>query len=344
VRGDYVTIRDLKIINSYAAGVAITGDYSYAINLTLDHIGETGIVAGGTGNQIDGCTVTDNGYLYHIGQCSSWGSAICAVSSAVNCVIQNCLSHDNGGEGINSYNGATGTIIQHNLVYDNTIVNVYVDGSSYVTIRHNLIYNTSANRVQGIMISDEPPTGDESDIGLQIYNNLVINGYKNIYFTPESALIDAVIAYNTLVNAQDTEYGNVVFGRRTGHSNTIFKNNIIKQDSRVIATAGSMSGITCSYNLWSQSEGNVPSSLRGTGDIYGQDPLLAGGSYSADFFKIASNSPARDAGNAISWITDDYFGTAKPQGSAVDMGGHEYAVEIDPNPRPMAPTNLRIVY
>lgn len=43
-------------------------------------------------------------------------------------------------------------------------------------------------------------------------------------------------------------------------------------------------------------------------------------------FRITSGSALKDAGATLSGITTDVMGTARPQGSAYDVGAHEYAV------------------
>jgi hypothetical protein len=45
---------------------------------------------------------------------------------------------------------------------------------------------------------------------------------------------------------------------------------------------------------------------------------------------LQSSSPAIDAGLTISSVTNDYVGTARPHGSAYDIGAYEYIPATDP--------------
>jgi hypothetical protein len=89
--------------------------------------------------------------------------------------------------------------------------------------------------------------------------------------------------------------------------------------------SGSTSGLTFSNNLWSKSP---PSAMSGAGDIIGDPkiiqtgPILPG-QVSPDWFKIASDSPAINAGKT-SEITEDFFKTSRPVGAKPDMGAYEY--------------------
>ncbi|MHC4714982.1 MAG: choice-of-anchor Q domain-containing protein, partial [Planctomycetota bacterium] len=47
-----------------------------------------------------------------------------------------------------------------------------------------------------------------------------------------------------------------------------------------------------------------------------------------DDYTLKSTSPAKDAGTTRSEVTDDIVGTARPQGSAYDMGCYEYVEGI----------------
>ena len=59
-------------------------------------------------------------------------------------------------------------------------------------------------------------------------------------------------------------------------------------------------------------------------------------------FTLTSSSPAIDAGWDVSaYLDDDYFGGSRPQGTAFDIGAHEYPGSGGGG-TVAAPTNLRI--
>ena len=345
ISGDYVTIRDLQINNSNGAGLFLGGNYTHAKNVSLDVVGESGIVASGKGNIIDGCTVSKNGQRYPT-TCSSWGSAICAAGST-DAVIQNCISHNNVGEGLNSYAGATGTIIQNNISYENNGPNLYMDRTKNTIARGNILYYlTNPPPNSNFLIGSEG--GDPSaNSNNNFYNNFLLGGKKNIYsptYVKGDGLVNWIIAYNTLVNSTEMTTGNLCISSMV-HSGTIIKNNIILQEnSGPICYITTASGLTFSYNNWSKSP---CANASGTGDVIG-DPKLAKigpygvGTLTAEYFKILSSSAARDVGSAMSEITADFFGNNRLSGTYPDMGGHEYGDAINPNIL-NSPTGLRIV-
>ena len=58
--------------------------------------------------------------------------------------------------------------------------------------------------------------------------------------------------------------------------------------------------------------------------VTGSDPLLVNaGSTTPTDYAITSSSPAKDVGVTVSEVTDDYSGTARPQGGAYDIGAFE---------------------
>lgn len=346
ISGSYVTLRDLKVTNSNGSGIYIGGTTSYIINVTLDWTGESGLVLAGINNIADGCTISRNGQRYG-SVCSSWGSALCTVGA--NNTIRKCTSYNNRGEGINSYAGARGTVIEDNVAYNNQATQLYLDSTYDVTVRRNLFYCTPGNNYTGILIGQERTSPMNRNFA--IVNNLVLGCKKSFYWThyrDGDGLVDSTIAYNTFVNATEVGTGNFVIGSGGTHSNTIIKNNLIIQENSVpvclILTP--RTGLTFSYNAWSKTPGTGAS---GTGDVIcpGGDCKLAktgtygAGSLTANYFKILSSSPAINAANAISAITEDFFKETRPQGIAPDMGGDEYG-EATPSP-PSPPDDLRIV-
>lgn len=338
VSGDYVTLSNVTIKHSSGSLLALTGDYTYAVNVTGQGSRETGMCAIGIGNVFDGCVMTDNGNGYGVNGQASWGSALGAATGAQNCLIQNCRVYDNRGEGINDF-GTPNCTIQDNVVYDNGALGIYIGSASGTIVRRNLVYCTAGARYgpsRGIAISSE---GGPDPANFQIINNLCLGNLINLEC--DSDVTEAkgwLIAYNTFVNSQKPSdwlsggYNMSIYFRPNlvSFSNSYFKNNIIvEDDSRQVpintTLPNSHPGFVFANNCWSRTP---TAAAVGTGDVIA-DPLLAktgstgAGWLTPEWFKILANSPAKDRAAALSEVTEDFFGTAR--GSAPDIGAHELA-------------------
>ena len=97
--------------------------------------------------------------------------------SADNNTVRGNISHDNWGEGIDSFE-ASGTLLEGNISYNNYSVNFYLSDTQNVTARNNLIYqvNGTHNRpgspTSGITMADENSSKPRSN-NVQVTNNIV---------------------------------------------------------------------------------------------------------------------------------------------------------------------------
>jgi PKD repeat protein len=332
VSGDYVTLQNIAITRSSGGLLALTGDYSYVINVIGNGSRETGMVAGGNHNLLDGCSMTDNGNGFGQNGQTTWGTAIDASASCTNIIVQNCVSYNNRGEGLGIY--GTYGVMQDCIAYDNRALNVYI-GGSHNTVKRNIVYCSPGNYYSGIVMGAEK--GD-SLVGTQIINNLCLGNWLNLVSDSNvTTATDWIIAYNTFVNSQKTSQHisagydmGVYFRTQLVHfSNSIFKNNIVMEEpSNQIpinsTLTSSHAGFTFSNNCWNK----IPTAAaQGTGDVIA-DPLLAKtgstgpGLLTPAYFKILENSPAKDRATAIAQVTEDFFRT--PRGTAPDIGAHEF--------------------
>jgi hypothetical protein len=337
LQSTYTTLQKVDIINSLDAGLSITGNYSYGLYVDLSHIGESGMVLACTEGMFDHCTCTDNGYGYITGgggRYATWGSAICTGgSAAVNCIIQNCISHDNKGEGFNAYNNSNGTIIRNNVAYDNYSQNLYLDGSSNCQYYGNLVYNTKTNlsgngMSGGIVVAKERSVNATNNI---IYNNCVFNTLVNFWIDSNvTDLVGLTVVNNTFINA----YGNWANGYRMGvyfnsnvsnYSSSIFKNNIIIEDSVAgrypITVETSHTGLTFDNNLWNEAP---DVDAVGVNDVIGDPKIRKGpvvaGSLTGLYFDIKALSAAIDEGTSVG-INTDYSGALR--NATPDIGAWE---------------------
>jgi len=336
ISGEYITISNLTIRRSSGGLLALSGNYCRAVNIVGNGSRETGMVAAGHDNVFDACTMTDNGNGYGLAGQTTWGSAICTVGA--NNTIQNCVSHDNRGEGLNAYRGSSNSVIQDNISYDNGC-GVYLDSTNGAIVRRNLFYTSakafaSGRRPVGIAIGGE--TGEPKN--LVIVNNLCLGNWLNLVSDSNVETADNwIIAYNTLVNSQKTAEDiasgynmNIYFRPQLANFvNSIFQNNIIiEEDTRQVpinkTLAKAHAGFTFSHNCWNK---NPVSAAHGEGDVIG-DPLLAktgsteAGKLTAEWFEIMKASPARDRGESLRGLEDDFL--QNPRGNHPDIGAFEF--------------------
>ena len=261
--------------------------------------------------------------------------------------------YNNSGEGILCMHSDYG-IVENNVVYDNWGLGIYLDKCGYTTVQNNLIYYTtdkgwwrisdsSGNPIRpafGILISNEYtlPSGDTYPLGhdRKIINNIIVGTGSGITFWSgngsggeydRSRLINDVIAYNTIVEAQNNGAGisidNIPLAGLS-HTNTRIVNNLILQSNGTMAEVDTAAGITFEHNLWSR----IPSvNVQGVGDVYADPQLvdpnhtLAAGSVDADWYKLSASSPAINAGIALPGINTDYWNNTRD--NPVDIGANE---------------------
>jgi PKD repeat protein len=330
VSGNYVTFSGFSITRSKGAGLISMGNYDILLNDVVNGAYEVGICGGGTSfgdhNTVDGCTATQSGIGYGINGQDSWGAGI--VIQGHYDTIQNCLSYENRGEGLNGYQSYY-AIIQDSVSYDNQSCLLYLDSASNLTARRNLVYLTKPQYGgDGILIGAE--VRQPSDY--LICNNLVMGCRTNFEVDSNvSSLKNMTVVYNTFVNSS----GDANVGYNMGvlyrpdvsiYSGSVFTNNIVVEEvsGRVpISIASSHPGLVCSYNLWNKTP---VTGAKGGGDITA-NPLLAktgstaAGQLTSAWFKIAATSPAKDKAKVIAEVPDDFFRTQR--GSAPDMGAYE---------------------
>ena len=262
---------------------------------------------------------------------------------------------NSGREGINFLHSDYSTAIG-NIIYDCRGMGIYFDHAQNALAEYNLIYYTgdtdywrNVNHAgSGMVITDEEtqgPTHLSSDIVIK--NNLIANCGKGIAHWSgalndnDPALINVLIVNNTIIEPFSTDgtQRTIELQASSRHSNTIIKNNIFWQSEGQIAYGVPDSDLVFSNNLWSQSEASVDTDVQGTGDVYGQLPLLikttgwndlVGGELIPEDFMLQPDSPAIDKGIPIDGMIYDFFGTPIPQGSAPDIGAIEYTDVSDP--------------
>jgi hypothetical protein len=104
-------------------------------------------------------------------------------------------------------------------------------------------------------------------------------------------------------------------------ANNIFYNVGSGEDSYVCADAASQPTLQVAANDQFV-QGGTPGTYCGNAPHLTLDPLF--NNTAAMDFHLQSNSPLIDHGLTLSQVTNDYFGTARPQGAGYDIGAVEY--------------------
>jgi chitodextrinase len=217
VRGNYVTIDGFEFKNSTGEGIHLFGTHDTVRNSTIHHMYDVGIIGSGDYSIIEYNNVYENGQVNANGRCDVqpygnlcyWPNGIGVARDEVdgitnNAIIRNNISHDNWGEGIDSFE-SNGTLIENNISYNNFSVNLYVSDSPNTTVRNNLVYNINSTHVRSgnpasLTIADEV-AGKPRSSNVQVTNN-IISGTDicEVYWTIPTGLSNINVNHNTLVN------------------------------------------------------------------------------------------------------------------------------------------------
>lgn len=228
------------------------------------------------------------------GTCGINCSAYGIYVSSSNNIIEDCNINDTSSRGISLHNSGAGLESSNNIVRNNRI--------------HDITRTGTNNQYYGILM------GTSSHQNL-IYNNLIYdigvggNG-SGIQIGPFSGQIGNKVWNNTI-------YSNNQYGLRidTSASNTTVYNNIMDENGTDYSNAAAST--TASNNLSATT-------------------VVFLDAASDDFHLTASSTNAIDTGTNIAAVTtivtEDFAGTARPQGNTWDIGAYEFFVTPPPTP------------
>lgn len=237
-----------------------------------------------------------------------------AKNAAMSCFLQNAGStffefinnrvHNNGRNASLDHgfylNGAD-NLIEGNDIYSNTAhgIQIYPNPQRNI-IRRNKIHGngTLGSTTYGIVAY-----GDNN----KIYNNLVYDmpsGTGGIYLGGGSS---TAISNNTIYNS-----GGTGIQVSAGASGITIRNNIIRGHSTDVGDVGSatLKGNNLCQNL-------------SAGCVSIANPAFMNAASSN--FALQAGSPAINAGETVSEVTDDFAGVQRPSGAAFDIGAYEYS-------------------
>jgi MYXO-CTERM domain-containing protein len=277
-------------------------------------------------------------------------------------VLENNEIYGSGAEGITLHADSKNCRYSHNVVHDNTSVNIYLDSISNTLVDGNLVYMTlpTSKETIGIMLADESYANVTAPVlaDITITNNVVLNCESGIRFWDgefpgQSALRNVLIANNTVLDNATT----ALKWDAGPHQNTRVVNNVFAGHSAnqlLLLQANSTTGVALDHNLWSldgvaepflwgsttyDHPGWVTATSQGSGDVLG-DPLLAGTwSLPVANLKLSQTSPALDQGVALAQVATDFDGAARPAGFGVDIGAFELGATASDGGAPVVGPN-----
>jgi hypothetical protein len=236
-----------------------------------------------------------------------------------------------GGEGIDAKGNSHTGIISGNYVHDLNRYRggIYVD--SWNSEAHNIrIFGNLVERTQhGIMIAGEQ-AGHTREI--YIYNNISRNNFENGFLQHQygnGRFSDIYVENNTFVNngqTENTTAGDIWFQNNNANNVRMFVRN------NICSNGGSQYDFNIRIRL--QDKTTVSNNLSypyktGQNNVQGSSAVVSAPLFvdaAAGDYRLQSGSPAIDKGTSSlnPFITADYDGLVRPQGSAFDMGAFEY--------------------
>ena len=215
----------------------------------------------------------------------------------------NMKIHDNGSSVLHhgiymhsSHNLVTGCDIYNNSGFG---VQIYHDNAASGI-------NTSYNTLSGNKLHDNVASGTvlAGGVGNLAYNNLIWNNRGGILVDYSAS--NTGLYYNTIyANNAGGGVAGIRLGSNVSASNTTIRDNIIFGNSAGDITTYSATNTVADHNIM----GGIDPKFRNTASFD---------------FHLQVGSPAIGAGVAVTGLTADFDGVARPLGSSYDTGGYEY--------------------
>jgi len=378
ISGNYVTVENLRIINSEGRGLrSVDNKHINCINIESDNTYGSGILYYNVDTGvIEGCDVTNAGRRWKESQGAlMYPAALGVHSGSHNVIIRKNTVHETYGEGIGLYHKSYDCIVEENYCWANRAAQIYIDRSRDVHIRGNLVQGTTNSEFfrhsfwgfpgpgDGIGVNDERDTGDPWSQNNSIYNNLIAYTYFGIQLATQhdaSTLKNTVVYNNTIVDCH------ICIKHDGPYENSYIRNNIVyclSSDCRMLnSEPATTPGLTWSNNNWSTA---VSGAASGTGDVIGVPNLVKSsgwrsmaseGDLDGSDFALQSNSPAIDGGIPLAadfreipecdesvWPSQVVLMDQGNQGSGWEIGADIHVENSPGSGKPDPPSDLRIV-
>ncbi|CAN7389609.1 right-handed parallel beta-helix repeat-containing protein [Paenibacillus sp. LjRoot153] len=342
ITANYITIDGLELTQSYGAGIYAGNSGStryHDIIIRNSNIHENRGEAIQLENvdyfTLDGNRVWENANFGRFSRSSiemNWPLIVMIRGSAYG-TIKNSTIYHNWGEGVGLWYNTHDVVLEDNVIYDNYALEVYVDKAHDVTIQRNLIYNTGnaiyfrdGGPSMGIAIADEPFQSFTAGYNRKIINNFLKGNSKNFSYwntglATGTRLDNDIIAGNTFIDSTST---NISITGGASHVNTRIENNIFKSNTGNLQLVDQTAGLIFSNNCWSSAVTGVASNVN---DVIG-NPLLVGGTFGPDYFKLQGTSPCIAKGkNNLTDVAEDYFKNVRSNPPSI--GAYEPTILMD---------------
>ena len=320
--------------------VEVAGGYYYAIKAEADST--SGWRPGATGLRVEDSILRDSGRdvvklapgaddatflrttIYGSGRRDPSNAEGIDNVNADRMVVKDCYIYDIATTGIYPKGGATGSVIEGNLIRNTGVGGVMV---GFYTDREWMDKNANPDLYESI--------------GTVVRNNVIVG--TKMAGIGMYASKDAVVANNTLVDVAQKAQAAVLLERSSfqKNSNPTFVNNVV-----VVSTAANRPAFEVRAGALvpgTLTAGNNRYFVPGGAAVY-RDVNVSGSTYSGGFagwqarvgeagssegdplltagYHLRAGSPAVDAGRAVAGLTRDYDGN--PRDGAVDIGADEY--------------------
>jgi parallel beta-helix repeat protein len=232
-------------------------------------------------------------------------------------VVRGNRVHDNRASGIQLNADAsmggdgliTGALIERNVVYNNGVGGggaINMDGVQTSTVRNNLLYNNHATGIVNYAYN-----GAAGPKGMEILNNTVYQASDGRYAVMVWRTAGPNRLRNNILYHPNAYRGSISYESATDVSSTDSDYNVITRvtpdDSTTLLTLAQ----------W-QAQGHEPHSITAL-------PTALFVNAATNDFRLRTGSAAIDRGAALSTVTTDIQGAARPAGAGWDVGSYEGA-------------------